>query len=221
MKELYVQVPHRIQDYLMTAKLNMTQFRIFNAVVRYTYGFHEEWRQLSFSFLSEVTRCNERQIKRELKTMLERGILVERMHDGKRELRINPLLGGDSLDTGRGDSLDTTASDSLDTHIKKDSKETYKENKRYIDFDEIDAASYLQIYHSYYKRKFNKQHPRVTEEQAQRIIAYIDQLNEWDVDEETFEEAVAEHFDKLPISNDGKIFPFIEAAHRYFIGERD
>lgn len=214
MNELYVQVPHRIQEYLITAKLNMTQFRIFNAVVRYTYGFHEEWRHLSFSFLSEKTKCNERQIKRELKAMLEQGILTERMHNGKRELRVNPLLGGDSLDTGKGDSSDTSNSDSIDTHIKKVIKE--KDKKTYTVFPDGEHE-FLYLYHQNFKKKFGKPHMRVSEEQLQRIWNFIDQLNECDMDRESFEQAVKDYFENLPENNNGNFLAFIQAARRFFI----
>lgn len=214
MDELYVQVPHRIQDYLMTAKLNMTQFRIFNAVVRYTHGYQEEWRQLSFSFLSEKTKCNERQVKRELKVMLEQGVLIERTYNGKRELRVNPLLRGDSSDTSTSDSLDTGRGDSLDTHIKKDIKEIYKENI-YFSFP-TEEHVFLEIYNSIYKRKFNRDHPKITADQLNRIMDNILEIESNDIDEEQFEEAAENHFDNLPESNDGKIFAFLHGWRRHF-----
>ncbi|MUG43444.1 helix-turn-helix domain-containing protein [Paenibacillus woosongensis] len=91
----------------------------------------------------------------------------------------------------------------------------YKE-KTYIDFDKIDDHSYFQIYNSVYKERFDKNHPRITEDQLRRLEVDICDLIECDISDEEFEEAARNHLFNLPPKNDGKIFPFIEAWKRHF-----
>jgi phage replication O-like protein O len=128
--ENFTKVPNTILNYLMTADLNMTQFRIFNAVVRETFGWHREWCWMSLSVLAQKTNCNQRQVERELRVMIEKKILKERGNRMKRELQVNALIcsSTDSLDGTTTDSLDGSGSDSLDGYIKKDIKEKNKEN---------------------------------------------------------------------------------------------
>ncbi|GIP25456.1 hypothetical protein J23TS9_05860 [Paenibacillus sp. J23TS9] len=222
--EKYVQVPHWLMDYLMTAGLNMTQFRIVHVVIRHTFGFHKIWNQFSLTFLSEQTGCNKRQVTRELGKLIEQKILIERYDGAKRMLCINcaelmhtlikQVEGSDSLDTTGGDSLDTRGSDSLDTHIKKEVKKEVKE-RIYIDFNQIDDP-FIKTYFEQFKRLKNKQHMRITEEQYQNIVEQIDLLHSFGVTVEEWEAEVMEHFKELPKSNNGNIIAFLHAAPRRF-----
>lgn len=91
--ENFTKVPNHLQDWLMTAKLNMTQFRIVHAIIRHTYGYHRTWAHISLMFLSEKTGCIKRQVTRELKKLIDAKIIIERYEDDKRLLRINPKVG--------------------------------------------------------------------------------------------------------------------------------
>ncbi|OME02655.1 hypothetical protein BSK54_10375 [Paenibacillus odorifer] len=226
--ENFVQVPHWVMDYLMTAKLNMTQFRIVQVVIRNTFGFHRTWNQFSLTFLSEKTDCHKRQVTRELGMLIDSKVLVERYDKGKRVLRINPKLkskesntsphtesGSDSLDTTRGDSLDTRGSDSLDTHIKKEIKEKEDKEKYYIDLP-IDDHVFLKIYNSEFKRALKKEHPKITEQQLLDIIHHMELLQEWEITGEEFKEQVRDHFETLPKKNNGSILAFIPSFMRRF-----
>src|SRR5690606_5873777 len=118
-----------------TANMNMTQFRIFQVVKRETFGWGRKEHWFTQSFLSERTNCNQRQVARELKKMVESGVLLERFEGRNRLLRINPALKKnksqntdyDSLDIPDYDYSDIVDYDSLDTHIKKE-KETIKKD---------------------------------------------------------------------------------------------
>lgn len=128
---------------------------------------------------------------RELKSMLEQGILVERTSGKQRELCINPALkhlASDSTDTTTSDSGDTDASDSTDTYIKKDIKEIYKENntshlhvtalflkeydsniKEYID-------DTLTTYYAMYLERKKEEHPKLKRDQLQRIYEWMERV---------------------------------------------
>lgn len=88
-KENFVQVPHWLMDYLMTADLNMTQFRILHAVIRHTYGYRQRERWLSLDFLAELTQCDKRQVRRELNRMIDVGLISVRVEGKRRFLRVN------------------------------------------------------------------------------------------------------------------------------------
>ncbi|MEK5166238.1 replication protein [Paenibacillus sp. FSL R5-0527] len=218
-KENYVKVPHWLMDYLKTADLNMTQFRILHAVIRHTFGYHKTWNQFSLAFLSEQTGCNKRQVTRELGKLIEQNILTERYdEDGRRLLKISASLkndkGSDSLDTTGSDSLDTRSSDSSVTHIKKEIKKDSKE-RIYITLTS-DDHQYIKIYLKQFEKVMKKKHPRVSAANYAFIENQIDHLISFDIDEAAWEEQVKYHLNNLPKNNNGSILPFLKASHRYF-----
>jgi hypothetical protein len=80
----------------------------------------------------------------------------------------------------------------------------------------IDGHIFFNIYGRYYRRKFGKEHMRLTREQLNDVSGKINELISYDVDADTFEDAVAEHFNTLPKSNNGNIIAFLKATKRYF-----
>ncbi|ULO05162.1 replication protein [Paenibacillus sp. 19GGS1-52] len=217
-KDNFVRVPHWVMDYLMTANLNMTQFRIFNTVVRYTFGYNQLECWLSLEFISQLTKCDKRQVRRELKVLIARGIVIDRTEGRKRFLRINKDLKksiGDSLDPLIGDSLDLYREDSLDPHIKKELKKKSTKEKYYIDLP-IDDHVFLTIYNTEFRRTLNKEHPKITEQQLLHIMHNIELLKEFELTEDEFKEGVGEHFKTLPSKNNGNILAFIPTFMRYF-----
>lgn len=72
----YTRIANEIMEQLSKTRLNGTQFRIVNAVLRYTYGFNRKQHELSESFLAEATECHKKQISRELKVLIERKIIL-------------------------------------------------------------------------------------------------------------------------------------------------
>lgn len=90
----------------------------------------------------------------------------------------------------------------------------YKD-KRYIDLS-IDDHIFLEIYNNHFIKTKNKPHMQVSEEHHEFIMNQIYHLESYDVTEEAWEEAVKEHFAKLPQGNDGNIVPFLYASYRNF-----
>lgn len=218
MSELFVKEPHWITDFLEQSDMNMTQARIFHVVKRLTFGFHKDHAWCTQSFLSLRTGCNQRQVARELKRMVDRGILLEWFEGKNRCLKINPklkeLFSYDSLDIPSYDSLDIVDYDSLDTHIKKDIKE--KDIKETIYIILPNDVAFINIYLKYFKKKKRRTHPRVTEDQLGYINNQIEHMQSFDLSEEDWEEGIKEHFDDLPAKNNGNIIAFLKASHRYY-----
>ena len=78
----------------------------------------------------------------------------------------------------------------------------------------IDEHRFLKIYNYFYREKYGVDHMKVSIEQLDKIDDFLCEYN--DIDEEEFINAVAEHFENLPKTNNGNILAFIEAARRYF-----
>jgi phage replication O-like protein O len=130
-------------------KLNGTQFRIIQVVLRYTNGFSREAHSISESFLSNATGINKRQIRRELVSLIESNIIrvtKEPTFSSSREISLNEnylewganeLINiqmakkstGDELDHSTGDELDHSTGDELDPQerniLKKNIKKEY------------------------------------------------------------------------------------------------
>ena len=73
----YTKIAHTILENAAKYKLNGTQFRILMVVWRSTYGWNKKDFKLSESYLATATEINRKQIQRELKVMIELGILTE------------------------------------------------------------------------------------------------------------------------------------------------
>lgn len=137
----YVPISNELIDQLCKTKLNGTQFRIILLIFRYTYGFNRKSWKLSTSFISEGTNCNIRQVKKEVKALVDMNIiLINKNFKGtsSRDLRINKnydqwliagnksaVTGGDKLDTSSGDKLDTSSGGKLAPQLN--TKDKYKD----------------------------------------------------------------------------------------------
>lgn len=217
LNEPFVRVPHWLMDYLMTADLNMTQFRILHAVIRHTFGYQQRERWLSLDFLAEITQCDKRQVRRELNRLIDAGIISVRIEGKRRYLRINRQIIekiGDSLDLYKEDSLDLQIEDSSVPHINKEVKKEKKEkyNLSLVREEHI----FIEIYLKYFKRYMKKNHMKISAEQHNWIITQIEHISSWGVDVEGWEEQVIDHFEHLSPKNDGNIIPFLYASHRRF-----
>lgn len=134
----YTKIADAILENIAKAKLNGTQFRILMIVWRSTYGWGKKSFALSESYLSEATGIHKQQIKRELKAMIELGVLIETRaptFNTPREIQFNkhylnslevsnkiPVI---EKDTPTGSEKDTPTGSELDTqnkHINKQSK---------------------------------------------------------------------------------------------------
>ena len=120
----YTQIANEILEKLATTKMNGTQFRILLIVLRSTYGWKKKEHELSETFLSNATGIHKQQIKRELKNMIEEGILIEvkpptfntaRVIKFNKYYEVAKKVPGNELDTPTGSELDTSAGSELDT----------------------------------------------------------------------------------------------------------
>lgn len=220
--ELFVRVPHWVMEFQMKADLNGTQFRIFSAIVRYTFGYNQDEHWLSVSFLASLMDCNEEQVKRELRKLVQRGIVLQRTDMKKRYLRINPKIG-DGLGSYVGDGLGSYIGDGLAPHIKKESKEKRIKEKHYIDSERIDDIPFLKIYIDLHKKIRKKRHVRISEKSFAFIENQINFLIEMGTtEEEWIEKSTVYLKEEVPEGNNGSIVYFLEITYRYFeVGRYD
>lgn len=144
----YTKIADAILENIAKSKLNGTQFRILMIVWRSTYGWGKKSYSLSEGYLSKATGIHKQQIKRELKEMIEKGILIEVKSPTaitSREIQFNKCytekevvakkIPGSKKDTTGGSGLDTRGGSGLDTqnkelnkHIKKQAIEDFFES---------------------------------------------------------------------------------------------
>jgi phage replication O-like protein O len=142
----YTGIANEILDKLAAIQLNGTQFRIIMVVFRYTYGFQRKEHELSETFISKATGIHKQQIKRELKTLIDKNIIkIEREATFEKprlisfnknyedwldkliSLEVAKTIPGSEMDTTTGSELDTSPGSELDTQERK-LKENSKEN---------------------------------------------------------------------------------------------
>lgn len=92
-------------------------------------------------------------------------------------------------------------------------KEIEKKKKEYV-FLEKDDHPFISIYLNHFEERFKRKHKKVTIDAYHEIMRCIEEAEE--VDEDTFEEGVIEHFDELPKSNDGSMLPFTRTFMRRY-----
>jgi len=101
---------------------------------------------------------------------------------------------------------------SNDTELNDtDFNETDK--KRYIAFASNDYPSSI-IYNKIYKKHFNKEHPRINEDDIFFIREDLQELY-YSYDKKEFIELINYHFNNLPKDNDGKVQYFLFIKDRY------
>lgn len=76
LKNGFTRIANEILDEVSRLPLNGIQFRIVLAVWRNTYGFGRKDAELSLSFLAESIRSTKKTVGRELKKLVEDGILT-------------------------------------------------------------------------------------------------------------------------------------------------
>ena len=76
LEEGHTRIANEILEQSARVNLNGTQFKILLIVWRYTYGFNRKSHELSITFLAEAIGAHEKQTQRELKKLIDRGILI-------------------------------------------------------------------------------------------------------------------------------------------------
>jgi phage replication O-like protein O len=138
----YTKIADAILENMSKAKLNGTQFRILLIVWRSTYGWGKKSFALSESYLSEATGIHKQQIKRELKAMIDLGVLIETKaptFNTSREIQFNKhylnstevakKIPVNKLDTSTGSELDTPTGSELDTQNRHINKQINKQTE--------------------------------------------------------------------------------------------
>jgi phage replication O-like protein O len=87
----YTAIANEILEALAKSKLNGTQRAIIDVVFRYTYGFSRKSHEFSISFLLQalgMTKVQNKQVRRELETLIETKVLIEVKSPTKNSSRI-------------------------------------------------------------------------------------------------------------------------------------
>lgn len=173
----YTGIANEILEKLAAIQLNGTQFRIIMVVFRYTYGFQRKEHELSETFLAKATGIHKQQIKRELRTLIDKNIVTverEATFDKPRIISFNKnyaawsdklissevskTIPGSENDTPTGSGLDTSPGSGLDTQERK-LKENSKEN--------------IYIVFSHWNQKKIITHKTLTDKMASHINARL------------------------------------------------
>jgi phage replication O-like protein O len=86
----YTRIANEILEHMAKVKLSPTQYRILFLVWRCTYGFQKKEHDMSLSFIGEATGLDKRNIRRELKSLEEKGIIHQKIKNGSyRKLSFN------------------------------------------------------------------------------------------------------------------------------------
>ena len=127
----YTRIADEILEKVAKTKLNGTQLRILLIVWRSTYGWQKKEFELSESYLAKATGIHKQQIKRELKTLINNGIIdvkqqatfttgrVLAFNKNYISIQVAKKIPPSELDTTTGSVLDTTTGSELDTQNKE------------------------------------------------------------------------------------------------------
>lgn len=89
----YTAIAHTILEKMARIKLSPTQYRLIFVIWRCTYGFKRKSHNLTLSFLSNATGCDERQIQRELKRLEKRRVIFQQINSKQRKISFNKKYG--------------------------------------------------------------------------------------------------------------------------------
>lgn len=78
----YTRIANDILEHMAGIKLSPTQYRILFLVWRFTYGFQKKEHDMSLSFISEATGLDKRNIRRELKSLEDKKIILQKIKNG-------------------------------------------------------------------------------------------------------------------------------------------
>ena len=113
-----------------------------------------------------------------------------------------------------GEPASAHAPDNINKNVSTNKNDKNVKDKIYIDLP-IDAR-YINIYNHFFKQKFGIDHMKVSEDRIEHIKSNIQQLYDYEVTEQDFTLAVEDHFNLLPVKNDGNILAFIRTFKRVF-----
>lgn len=162
LEDKYTRIANNILDAMMKTRFSPTQYRIIHAVWRHTYGYQRKDHEFGLAFLEELTELDPRQLRRDLKSLIDGNVLIvtqQPTNKAPRKIGFNKYvdlwridgsvkkvertelppqdLFGEDMDThSREDNSTHSGEDNSTPHIKKDLKKDIKEiiNSRFNEF---------------------------------------------------------------------------------------
>lgn len=162
LEDKYTRVANNILDAMMKTRFSPSQYRIIHAVWRHTYGYQRKDHEFGLAFLEELTELDPRQIRRDVKSLIDACVLIVTQQptnklprkigfnkytnrwqiDGsvkkveRTGLPPQEILGEDTDTHSREDRSTHSGEDTSTPHIKKDLKKDLKEiiNSRFNEF---------------------------------------------------------------------------------------
>ena len=191
----------------------------------WTYNSYPEW-QKQFPFWSEST------VKRAITKLEKEGYLISGNYnklkiDRTKWYRINYEMLQPSVNSPLCQNDPMEGSNCADGKGQYDPTNTIEypvttpKNSFYVSEKRLHALTgenvFLDFYLKTHEHFLGKKHVRVTDEQENYINHCISKIvNTYDIELETWQEEVVNHFENLPKSNNGNILAFLKASHRYF-----
>jgi phage replication O-like protein O len=145
----YTAIANEILEAMARIKLSPTQYRLLFVVWRYTYGFQRKEADLSLAFLSNATGCDKRQLQREIKGLVDRKIIFQRLekcltrvigfnkdHESWLAIGEIDIVCSTNGETDNGETCDSAIGETdnppigeIDNQERKSLKKTLKKNK--------------------------------------------------------------------------------------------
>ena len=88
----FTRFPNEIFDFILGSKLTGTQSSIVYTVIRNTYGWGREYCQLSLKDFEKITGCSRAQLARDVKKLINDGMLIEKYEGQDRSLKFNTKI---------------------------------------------------------------------------------------------------------------------------------
>lgn len=85
----FTRFPNEIYDYVLEGEFTATQLKIILTVIRNSYGWNNEYCELSLTDFISVTKCSRSQLIRDIQKLVKEDILIERREGQKRHLKYN------------------------------------------------------------------------------------------------------------------------------------
>lgn len=145
LEEGFTRIANSILDALARTKLNGSQRRIIDVIIRNTYGYRKKIAMLSDSYISKITGMHPKQINREINSLVAMGIVVVESkgdYNSPRRIGLNKYFDnwtcnktvGCSENVNTNEIVDRTTNDLVDgvptdsLPIKENNKENIKKD---------------------------------------------------------------------------------------------
>lgn len=137
----FTNVPNQLWDWMIDNKQLSKQTRILAMVIRYTICFKREYHELSLQFISNRIGMIKNNVSRELNSMIENGLIREKVEKGNRYLAIgnqidleNVVIKSDNYGVIKNDNSNDEGVIKSDNWgvIKNDNSEVIKSDNQEI-----------------------------------------------------------------------------------------